>query len=51
MSFDFNLYVQYGPTLMAGLGFTVYVCTLAAFIGIGLGMVAFPLKRLSLSPW
>ena len=50
MSFDFNLYVQYGPTLMAGLGFTVYICTLAALIGIGLGMVVAILQGLPVPP-
>ena len=50
MSFDFNLYVQYGPTLMAGLGFTIYICTLAAFIGIGLGMVVAILQGLPVPP-
>ena len=50
MSFDFNLYVQYGPTLMAGLGFTVYVCALAALIGIVVGMVVAILQGLPVPP-
>jgi len=50
MSFDFNLYVQYGPTLMAGLGFTVYVCTLATLIGIVVGMVVAILQGLPVPP-
>lgn len=50
MSFDFNLFVQYGPTLMAGLGFTVYVCALAALIGIVVGMVVAILQGLPVPP-
>ncbi|MEE8287139.1 MAG: amino acid ABC transporter permease [Gammaproteobacteria bacterium] len=50
MSFDLNLYVQYGPTLMAGLRFTVYVCALAAVIGIVVGMAVAILQGLPIPP-
>ncbi|MEE8634641.1 MAG: amino acid ABC transporter permease [Acidiferrobacterales bacterium] len=50
MSFDLNLYVQYGPTLMAGLRFTIYVCALAAVIGIVVGMAVAILQGLPIPP-
>lgn len=36
---DLHLYVSYGPQLLKGVMFTLYVCSGALVIGLGLGML------------
>ncbi|MDO6563674.1 amino acid ABC transporter permease [Amphritea sp. 1_MG-2023] len=43
---DLSLYVSYWPILLKGLGFTLYVCSIALLIGLIGGLLLYGLNRL-----
>lgn len=47
---DLQMYAEYGPLLLSGLGTTAYICAAASVIGIGVGLVTALLSAAPVAP-